>query len=91
MIDDEIAHHKAAARDMRDEDKNDTDNDRARNDPAPDYREQHGDGAPDYDPIEAGDTPEYDAQPSMEEWMQAGDIDDLSNNRVLMGKRRMDI
>ena len=76
---DEIAHGEAMAANMGDEDAADTDINRARNDPAPDYEENRDNEPPVYDPIEATDAPEYDDQPSMEEWMQGGDIDNLNN------------
>ena len=79
MSDDEIAHNERMAADQGGEDRNDRDINRARNDPAPVYNEQ-GDGPPDYDPIEATDAPEYDDQPTYDEWMRGGDVEELNDN-----------
>ena len=80
MTEDEIAHNERMAADQGDEDGNDPDINRARNDPAPVYREEQGNDPPDYDPIEATDAPEYDDQPTFDEWMRSGDVEGLNDN-----------
>jgi hypothetical protein len=66
-------------RDMGNEDANDRDVNRARRDPAPEYREDRNNGLPDDDPIKATDAPDYDPPPSLEEWMASADVEDVND------------